>query len=71
MSSNINSTDIFSLQYLSVQKEIEEHKEEIKKIQLENKKHENTIQNMIKDMDSLKKEIDERDETIQDKVSLF
>jgi predicted nuclease with TOPRIM domain len=52
-----------------VQKEIEEHKEEIKKIQLENKKHENTIQNMIKDMDSLKKEIDERDETIQDKVS--
>ena len=56
------------MQYLSVQKEIEEHKEEIKKIQLENKKHENTIQNMIKDMDSLKKEIDERDETIQDKV---
>ena len=59
-----------AFQFTSLQKEIDDHKEEIKKYQAETAKLNNVIRNLEKDIASLKKEIQERDETIQDKVSL-
>merc|ERR1712178_472364 len=53
--------------FTSLQKEIDDHKEEIKKYQAETAKLNNVIRNLEKDIASLKKEIQERDETIQDK----
>ena len=58
------------LQFTSLQKEIDEHKEEIKKLQGERIKLQNIIKSLEKDISGLKKEIQERDETIQDKVRL-
>ena len=68
-------TDLFlsefvcSFQFTSLQKEIDDHKEEIKKYQAEKLKLEGIIRNLEKDIQGLKKEIQERDDTIQDKVS--
>lgn len=55
----------------STVKEIKDHKDEILKCQGENAKLNNVIRNLEKDISGLKKEIQERDETIQDKVGLF
>ena len=57
------------VQFTSQQKEIDDHKEEIKRYQTETMKLNNVIRNLEKDIQGLKKEILERDETIQDKVS--
>ena len=57
------------VQFTSLQKEIDDHKEEIKKLQAETAKLNNIIRNLEKDIQGLKKEIQERDDTIQDKVS--
>lgn len=54
--------------FTSLQKEIDDHKDEIKKYQVETTKLNNVIRNLEKDISGLKKEIQERDETIQDKV---
>lgn len=72
---NMGSSDKFvyltlpSPQFTSLQKEIDDHKEEIKKLQAETAKLNNIIRNLEKDIQGLKKEIQERDDTIQDKVS--
>lgn len=60
-------TGIMRKKFTSLQKEIDDHKEEIKKYQAETAKLNNVIRNLEKDIASLKKEIQERDETIQDK----
>ncbi|CAH1775033.1 unnamed protein product [Owenia fusiformis] len=60
-------TGIMRKKFTSLQKEIDDHKEEIKKLQGESTKFQNVIRNMEKDAAGLKKEIQERDETIQDK----
>lgn len=56
------------LQFTSLQKEIDDHKDEIKKLQAEALKLNNVIRSLEKDIQGLKKEIQERDDTIQDKV---
>ncbi len=61
-------TGIMRKKFTSLQKEIDDHKEEIKKYQLETTKLNTVIRNLEKDIAGLKKEIQERDETIQDKV---
>ncbi|XP_074640882.1 cilia- and flagella-associated protein 57-like [Tubulanus polymorphus] len=60
-------TGIMKKKFTSLQKEIDDHKEEIKKFQAETAKLGNIIRNLEKDINGLKKEIQERDETIQDK----
>lgn len=60
-------TGIMKKKFTSLQKEIDDHKEEIKKYQAEKAKLENIIRNLEKDILGLKKEIQERDDTIQDK----
>ena len=55
-------------QFTSLLKEIDDLKEDIKKSHTENTKLNNVIRNLEKDIAGLKKEIQERDETIQDKV---
>ena len=62
-------TGIMRKKFTSLQKEIDDHKDEIKKYQLETTKLNNVIRNLEKDIAGLKKEIQERDETIQDKVA--
>ena len=64
---NINVAFVCS-QFTSLQKEIDDHKEEIKKFHAETTKLQNIIRNLEKDILGLKKEIQERDDTIQDKV---
>lgn len=61
-------TGIMRKKFTSLQKEIDDHKDEIKKFQSETTKLNNIIRNLEKDITGLKKEIQERDETIQDKV---
>lgn len=56
---------IFHFQFTSLEKEIDGHKEEIKKSQTEVVKLNGVIANLQKDILGLKKEIQERDETIQ------
>lgn len=56
---------IFRFQFTSLEKEIDGHKEEIKKSQTEVVKLNGVIANLQKDILGLKKEIQERDETIQ------
>ncbi|XP_071118876.1 cilia- and flagella-associated protein 57-like [Haliotis cracherodii] len=58
---------IMKKKFTSLQKEIDDHKEEIKKFQAETNKLNNIIRNLEKDIQGLKKEIQERDDTIQDK----
>ncbi|KAL4237175.1 Cilia- and flagella-associated protein 57 [Mactra antiquata] len=60
-------TGIMKKKFTSLQKEIDDHKDEIKKYQAEKAKLENIIRNLEKDILGLKKEIQERDDTIQDK----
>lgn len=60
-------TGIMKKKFTSLQKEIDDHKEEIKKYQADKAKLENIIRNLEKDILGLKKEIQERDDTIQDK----
>ncbi|KAL8584312.1 hypothetical protein ACOMHN_014731 [Nucella lapillus] len=60
-------TGIMKKKFTSLQKEIDDHKEEIKKLQAETAKLNNIIRNLEKDIQGLKKEIQERDDTIQDK----
>ncbi|PAA67586.1 hypothetical protein BOX15_Mlig006712g2, partial [Macrostomum lignano] len=62
-----SESGIMKKKFTSLQKEIDDHKDEIKKLQTENQKLNNVIRNLQKDIDGLKKEIQERDETIQDK----
>ena len=59
----------FSFQFLSQQREIDDHKEEIKKYQGDVAKLNAEKEKMKKDIQGLRKEIVERDDTIQDKVS--
>lgn len=59
---------IMKKKFASLQKEIDDHKEEIKKFHGETQKLNNVIRSQEKDIQGLKKEIQERDETIQDKV---
>jgi cilia- and flagella-associated protein 57 len=61
-------TGIMKKKFTSLTKEIDDHKEEIRKYQAETAKLNNFIRNLEKDIVGLKKEIQERDETIQDKV---
>lgn len=56
---------LYITQFTSLEKEIEGHKEEIKKSQTEVAKLNGVITNLQKDIQGLKKEIQERDETIQ------
>ena len=58
-------TGIMRKKFTSLQNEIDVHKEDIKKLQGENGKLNNVIKNLEKDIAGLKKEIQERDETIQ------
>ncbi|XP_013398082.1 cilia- and flagella-associated protein 57 [Lingula anatina] len=58
---------IMKKKFTSLQKEIEDHKEEIKKNHTDKEKLSGVISNLEKDKTGLKKEIAERDETIQDK----
>nr|CDS31813.1 WD repeat containing protein 65 [Hymenolepis microstoma] len=51
----------------SLQKEIDEHLEELKKSQRETQKLNGVIKSLERDLSGLKKEIQERDETIQEK----
>ncbi|KAK7495825.1 hypothetical protein BaRGS_00012815 [Batillaria attramentaria] len=60
-------TGIMKKKFTSLQKEIDDHKEDIKKLQAETAKLNNIIRNLEKDIQGLKKEIQERDDTIQDK----
>jgi len=60
-------TGIMKKKFTSLQKEIDDHKEEIKKLNAENSKLNNVIRSLEKDIQGLKKEIQERDDTIQDK----
>ena len=61
-------TGIMRKKFTSLQKEIDDHKDDIRKNQNEITKLNNVIRNLEKDILGLKKEIQERDETIQDKV---
>ncbi|XP_060606574.1 cilia- and flagella-associated protein 57-like [Ruditapes philippinarum] len=58
-------TGIMKKKFTSLQKEIDDHKEEIKKYQADKAKLENIIRNLEKDILGLKKEIQERDDTIK------
>ncbi|KAM7541122.1 hypothetical protein Aperf_G00000038958 [Anoplocephala perfoliata] len=58
---------IMKKKFASLQKEIDEHTEELKKSQGETQKLNSVIRGLERDMQGLKKEIQERDETIQDK----
>ncbi|KAK3612310.1 hypothetical protein CHS0354_011028 [Potamilus streckersoni] len=60
-------TGIMKKKFTSLQKDIDDHKEEIKKLQAESAKLNNMIRNLQKDIEGLNKEIHERDDTIQDK----
>lgn len=53
---------------VSLQNDIEEHKADITRLQGEVKKRDSIISSLKNDIDGLKKEIQERDDTIQDKV---
>lgn len=61
---------IMKKKFASLQKEIDDHKAEIKKFHGETQKLNVVIRNQEKDITGLRKEIQERDETIQDKVGL-
>ncbi len=67
---NLKSGILSFPQFTSLQKEIDDHKQEIKMYQGETTKLNNVIRNLEKDISGLKKEIQERDETIQDKVGI-
>nr|CAH8853750.1 unnamed protein product [Trichobilharzia regenti] len=58
---------IMKKKFSSLQKEIDDHKEEIKKFHAETQKLNTVIRNQEKDIQGLRKEVQERDETIQDK----
>lgn len=59
---------LLSIQFTSLQKEIDDYKAEIQRQHNENNKLQGVIKSLEKDIYGLKKEIQERDETIQDKV---
>ena len=59
------------LQFMSLQKDIDEHKSEIQRMHGEQSKLQGIIKSLEKDIYGLKKEIQERDETIQDKVRAY
>lgn len=59
------------LQFMSLQKDIDEHKSEIQRMHGEQNKLQGIIKSLEKDIYGLKKEIQERDETIQDKVRAY
>lgn len=59
----------FFQQFNSLQKEIEERCSDIEAMKLEQQKLQGIIKALEKDIMGLKREIQERDETIQDKVS--
>lgn len=58
------------LQFNSLQKEIEERANDIDTLKAEQVKLQGVIKSLEKDILSLKREIQERDETIQDKVDV-
>lgn len=60
-------TGIMRRKFTSLQKEIDEHKQEIARLHSEQNKLQGIIKSLEKDIAGLKKEIQERDETIQDK----
>lgn len=62
---------LFKKKFLILQKDMEDRKEDIRKAQIEAGKLHNVIKNLDKDIHLLKKEIQERDDTIQDKVSFI
>lgn len=59
-----------SLQFASLQREIDSRDLEIEKLKVEQQKLHGIIKALEKDIMGLKREIQERDETIQDKVGL-
>merc|ERR1719494_598157 len=60
-------TGIMKRKFTRLQKEIDEHKQEISRLHSEQTKLNGIIKSLEKDIFGLKKEIQERDETIQDK----
>ena len=62
---------LFKKKFSILQKDMEDRKEDIRKAQIEAGKLNNVIKNLDKDIHLLKKEIQERDDTIQDKVILI
>jgi len=60
-------TGIMRKKFMSLQKDIDEHKSDIQKLHGEQNKLQGIIKSLEKDIYGLKKEIQERDETIQDK----
>ena len=63
-------TVLSCLQTHSLAKEIQDHKTAIEKLQAERNKLQGVIRTLEKDIVGLKKEMQERDETIMDKVRL-
>jgi peptidoglycan hydrolase CwlO-like protein len=61
-------TGITWLQVGSLEEDIEVHKGDIDKLKIEVKKRDGIINSLKTDIEGLRKEIEERDETIQDKV---
>lgn len=59
-----------SLQFASLQREIDNRNLDIEKLKMEQQKLHGVIKALEKDIMGLKREIQERDETIQDKVEL-
>lgn len=59
-----------SLQFTSLQREIDNRNLDIEKLKVEQQKLHGVIKALEKDIMGLKREIQERDETIQDKVEL-
>ena len=62
---------ILRKKFSSLQKEMEEQREFVRKQQADSVRLNTIIRNMEKDIVALKKEIQERDDTIQDKVCLW
>lgn len=69
MVSSLANNLCLSHQFNSLQKEIEERCSDIEALKLEQQKLQGIIKALEKDIQGLKREIQERDETIQDKVS--
>jgi len=59
---------ILRKKFSSLQKDMEEQRESVRKQQADGIRLNTVIRNMEKDIVALKKQIQERDETIQDKV---
>ena len=59
---------LFLFLFISLTKELEEQRQEIQRLQGEHSKLQSIIKNLERDIIGLKKEVTERDETINEKV---